>query len=229
MLPTPRRPEIDHRTIKLIVGGIAISLAGLTGLFAGYPLTSISASYYAGGTSQTIFTGFLFAIAAFLLAYNGLSRNEMLLSKTAAVAGLCVALFPCACDGYPVRVPYVHYVAASVMFLVLAEFCYIFYRRAKRKGFPQAKVRAATYAVCGCAIVLSIAVLSLDALFDHFLEKRIPYLVFDGEAVGLIAFGISWLNASHVLPVVNRPDERFSPLSDRNPGQDVKMDRVSTP
>jgi hypothetical protein len=218
MLPTPRRPEIDHRTIKLIVGGIAISLPFLTSILANAPLTSISASYYETGWSQSIFIGFLFAIAAFLLAYNGRSRNEMLLSKLAALAGLCVALFPCACDGHPVRVLYVHYIAASVMFVVLAEFCYIFYRRARRKGFAEANVRAGLYAVCGCAIVLSIVVLALNALFDHVLEARIPGLIFDGEAVGLVAFGISWLNASHVLPGVNRPDERFSPLSDRNPG-----------
>jgi hypothetical protein len=44
--------------------------------------------------------------------------------------------------------------------------------------------------------------------------------------VGLVAFGISWLNASHVLPVVNRPSERFSPLADRNPDDDVTVNRV---
>jgi len=227
MLPTPRRPEIDHRTIKLIVGGVAISLPFLTWLFAGSALTSISASYYVGGPSQTIFTGFLFAIAAFLLAYNGLSRNEMLLSKIAAGAGLAVALFPCACDGHLVRVRDLHYVAASVMFLVLAEFCYIFYQRAKRKGYAQARVRAGLYALCGGAIVLSIAGLALDAILDHVLEQRIPSLTFAGETVGLVAFGISWLSASHVLPVVNRPDERFSPLSDRYPEQDTAVDRAA--
>ena len=73
MLEAPKREEIDHRTIKLIVGVIALSLATLTGAFAGTPIASISASYYEGGWSQTIFIGFLFAIAAFLLAYNGLA------------------------------------------------------------------------------------------------------------------------------------------------------------
>lgn len=219
MLPTPRRPEIDHRTIKLIVGGIAISLPFLASVFANDPLASISASYYEEGWSQTFFLGFLFAIAAFLLAYNGLSRNEMLLSKVAAIAGLCVALFPCACGDHPVRVLYLHYIAASVMFLVLAAFCYIFYQRARRKGFAQAKVRAGLYAICGCAIVLAIGILALNAFLRHRLEERIPGLIFDGEAAGLVAFGISWLNASHVLPGVNRADERFSPFSDRNPDQ----------
>lgn len=225
MLATPQRPEIDHRTIKLIVGGIAISLASLTSLFATSPLESISAAYYQTGWSHSIFIGFLFAIAAFLLAYNGLTRNEMVLSKIAAMAGLGVVLFPCACGEHAVR-PFVHYISASVMFLVLAVFCYIFYRRARRKGFAQAQVRAGLYALCGGAIVLSIVVLALNALLHDALKRRIPNLIFYGEAVGLVAFGISWLNASHVLPGVNRPEERFSPLSDRNPDLDLSLDRA---
>jgi len=63
-----KRQEIDHRTIKLIVGIVSLSLAGLTSAFATTAITSISASYYEGGWSQSIFIGFLFAIAALLLA-----------------------------------------------------------------------------------------------------------------------------------------------------------------
>src|SRR5437762_11920616 len=112
MFSAPKQEEINHLTIKLVVGLIALSLAPLTSFFAKSALTSISASYYEGGWSQSIFIGFLFAIAAFLLAYNGRSRSEMVLSKIASVAGLCVALFPCACDGHVVLVPYIHYIAA---------------------------------------------------------------------------------------------------------------------
>ena len=96
---TTANREIDHRTLKLIVGVVAWSLAGLTSVFSPEPLDSISAAYHAGGWSQTIFIGFLFAIAAFLLAYNGYSKHEMVASKVAAVAGLGVALFPCGCGG----------------------------------------------------------------------------------------------------------------------------------
>src|SRR5262245_61586793 len=117
---TPRRPEIDHRTLKLIVGVVAISLAFLTSLFAKTALASISASYYEGGFSQGIFIGFLFAIAGFLLAYNGRSPREKVLSKIASVAGVCVALFPCDCGGHPEIIKGVHYAAAAIMFVVLA-------------------------------------------------------------------------------------------------------------
>ena len=81
LLPDPTKEEIDHRTLKLLVGLIALTLGNLTSFFADSKITSISASYYEGGWSQSILVGFLFAIAAFLLAYNGQSRSEMLMSK----------------------------------------------------------------------------------------------------------------------------------------------------
>ncbi|MEO5560619.1 MAG: hypothetical protein ABIO49_11990 [Dokdonella sp.] len=212
MFAAPKKEEIDHRTIKLIVGVIAISLAGLTSLFASTAIPSISDSYYEGGWSQSIFVGFLFAIAAFLLAYNGESRTEMLLSKLAAVAALGVALFPCRCGTHSEFIPYVHAISAATMFLILAYFCSMFFRRAKDKGHPQAKARAGIYAACGIAILLSVIVLAIDNLFSESLSAHLPRLRFYGEATGLVAFGISWLTASRVLPGITRKDERFSPF-----------------
>jgi hypothetical protein len=217
LLSAPHAREIDHRTLKLIVGVIAISLAGLTSLFAHTAITSISASYSEGDLSQSIFIGFLFAIAAFLLAYNGQSKAEMVLSKVASAAGLGVALCPCQCDTHTPAFPYVHAFSASVMFLILAYFCYGFFRRARSKGHPQAQVRATIYALCGIAILISIVTLAADHVSGGVLSRPIPRLTFYGEATGLIAFGISWLIASRVLPGVTREDERFSPLRAHNP------------
>ena len=231
MLSTPSRREIDHRTMKLIVGVVALSLASLTSFFASTPLTSISASYYESGWSQSIFIGFLFAISAFLLAYNGRSRGEMILSKVASAAGLGVALFPCECDSHTAVVPYVHGVSASVMFLVLTYFCYGFFRRARSKGHPQAQARATVYAVSGIAILLSILALAFDRFSRGTLSAKIPRLIFYGEATSLIAFGISWLTASRVLPVLTREDERFSPLTERYPvgDDDPRESAVTAP
>ena len=195
MLPTPERPEIDHRTIKLTVGVVALSLAALTSLFAKTAITSISAAYYEGGTAQSILVGFLFAASALLLA----------------------ALFPCKCGTHVEPFPGVHDLAAAVMFVILAYFCYSFIKRARTKGYPQAKLRVKIYALCGIAILLAIVVLGIDRLTDGALTDRIPRLTFYGEAVGLIAFGSSWLTASRVLPVVTNPKERFSPFRKENP------------
>ncbi|XVJ71503.1 MAG: hypothetical protein HEQ39_19315 [Rhizobacter sp.] len=213
----PRHQEIDHRTLKLIVGVIAMSLAGLTAAFADSRITSITASFHEGGWSQTVFIGFLFAIAAFLMAYNGLTKPEMVLSKVASLAALGVAMFPCKCDTHEEIIPNIHGVSAAVMFLILAYFCYAFFRRAKVKGYSKAKLRASIYAVCGLLIVASIGVLAFDGLTGNSISQEIPRLTFYGEATGLVAFGFSWLTASRVLPVLTRPDERFSPLNTVNP------------
>lgn len=226
MLTKPKRLEIDHRTLKLVVGVIALGLAGLTWWFASNDITSISASYWEGSWSQGIFTGFLFAIAAFLLAYNGFSQAEMIASKVAAVAALGIALFPCRCDGPTEFVPRLygpgasplapglHNTSAVVMFLILAYFCYGFFSRARDKRFKQAQARAGIYALCGIAILVSIAVLAVHGLSSRKGGDRVTFW---GEWAALIAFGISWLTASRVLPVVTHPAERFSLLRDDNP------------
>ena len=198
--------------MKLIVGVIALTLGNLTTLFAGTTLTSISASYYHAGWSQSIFIGFLFATAAFLLAYNGNSTGEMILSKIAAVAALGVALFPCGCDGHQVKVPYVHAGSAAIMFLVLTCFCYCFFRRARVKGHPQAKVRAWIYVTCGAVMVLSLVALTVDHFAGGILRQIDPWLTYHGEYASLTAFGVSWLTASLMLPLVTSKGERISVL-----------------
>lgn len=213
MLPEPTKEEIDHRTLKLLVGLIALTLGNLTSFFADSKITSISASYYEGGWSQSILVGFLFAIAAFLLAYNGLSRPEMLLSKVAAVAALGVALFPCGCNGHDEIILHVHFGSAAVMFLILAYFCYVFYKRARAKDHTEANRRAFVYTVCGLTIFVSILAMVFDTIAGEVLSSAIPRLVFYCERAGLVAFGISWLTASRILPFLTRSDERFSPLS----------------
>ncbi len=206
------RSEIDHHTIKLVVGVMTLSLASLTNFFADIPIQSISASYHEGGWSRDIFVGFLFAVSAFLVAYNGHSSREMVLSKIAAVAALGVALFPCECENYEQIIPGVHGTSAAVMFVILAVFCYGFYHRALGKGHPQAKLRAYIYAVCGITIVVSILVLAIDNLLNDVISSRIVRLTFYGECAGLVAFGVSWLTASRALPLITSEEEWLPPF-----------------
>lgn len=208
MFRPPIRPEINNYTIKLIIGFIALSLAFLTWFFSGTDIQSISASYYEGGWARDILVGFLFSISAFLLAYNGRSGEEMVSSKLAAIAAMGVAMFPCKCGNHPQVIPYVHGISAAVMFLLLAFFCYQFFRRAKDKGDPQARRRAFVYAVCGAVIVTSILTLTIDHLSGGVLSARIDRLTFFGEAAGLVSFGIAWISASHCLPIITSKRER---------------------
>lgn len=206
------RYEIDHHILKLIVGIIALTLANLTAFFSSTPIESISASYHEGGWARDIFVGFLFAISAFLLAYNGSSAAEMILSKLAAIAAIGVAMFPCQCGDRVEIIPYIHAISAALMFLILAGFCVFFYSRARAKHRREADWRAYIYAVCGVVIVVAIAVLGLDGVMGGRISSSVERLTFYGERAGLIAFGVSWLVASRVLPLLTAADERVSVL-----------------
>lgn len=210
MFSKPKRAEINHHTIKLIIGVIAISLAFLTSLFSNTPLQSISASYHEDGWSRDIFVGFLFAIFALLLAYNGKDPEELPLSKVAAIAAIGVAMFPCKCGNHLQIFPYVHGFSAAVMFLVLAFFCYIFFQRARNKPHLEARLRAYIYAFCGITIVMSVLIILFDHLSGGAISSKIVRLTFYGEALGLFAFGVAWLIASQILPFINNKKERIS-------------------
>jgi len=98
------------------------------------------------------------------------------------------------------------------MFGVLAGFCIIFYKRALAKRGSQAKVRACIYVTCSITIMLVILVLGIDHFIGDHLRFKLPRLTFYGEATGLVAFGVSWLVASRVIPVITAPHERISLL-----------------
>jgi hypothetical protein len=213
MLSNPERQEIDGHTGKLIVGIIAILLASVTNFLAGGDLDSISESYHRGGLARDVFVGALLAISAFLASYNGYTSKEMKLAKIAAVAAIGIALFPCLCPGYfDPRSSWIHGFSAAAMFLILAFFCRTFYLRAKDKGHTEAMRRCYIYAVCGFAIVGSILVLVIDWLLDGAIVGVVTNLLFIGETVGLVAFGVAWLTASRALPFITNADERILPL-----------------
>lgn len=214
---SPERHEIEFRTIRLIVGVIAISLPILTSLYAKTPLTSISASYYEGGWSQSIFIGFLFAIAAFMFAYNGRTRAQMLLSKVAAIAAIAIVLFPCSCGHPHPHTINIHGLAGATMFLILTVFSIMFLRRAWRKGHPQAKARVAIYAVCAFVMIASILTQLIDDFTGGAVVAHIPRLTFYTETCSLVAFGVSWLTASRILPLLTSKEERYFPLKRNNP------------
>ncbi len=205
-------PEIDNHTTKLIVGSIALFLAVLTNVFSqSGALPSISASYWDPGYwSRNIFVGCLFAIGAFLLSYNGHSPVQMVLSKIAAVASICVAMFPCSC-GIPEReiIAGIHYTAAAVMFAILAVFCYFFYLRAKSKETDKALLRARIYGLCGLIILLGMALMVADKLLGGALSARFERLTFFAEALALVAFGVAWLTASRKLPIITTNEDRL--------------------
>jgi hypothetical protein len=188
-----------------------LSLAYLTSVLAVPPvIRSISESYYHGDNARNVLVGFLFAIAAFLFAYNGSRNLERYLSKVAAIAAICIAMFPCGCEvNHRIynTAAMIHLIAAAIMFSILAIFCRIFYQHAMAKGHVEARRRAGIYAMSGLSIVAAMVVAVLGKNMA-VLGQMFPNLIWWCEAVALVAFGVSWLTASHVLPVISSTWER---------------------
>lgn len=205
----PRDEEIDHRVLKLMVGLIGLSLATATNLLSAGTILSISQSHCYGGWARDFFVGNLFAVAAFMAAYNGFSRKEMWVAKVTALAAIGVAWFPTACPTQGEIIPGAHVVSAVVMFLMLATMCRIFYVRARRRHLPGASRRAMLYAACGIAIVASMLMVVADHFLGGPLKSVVPRLEFYCEQVALVAFGVAWLASSHVVPWITAPEEKW--------------------
>ena len=204
-----KKQEIDHRTLKLMVAIVALFLASVTSLLADNTINSISGSYHHGGAARDTFVGAMFAISAFMAAYNGLSRWEGVLARLVAVAALGVALFPGGSIDDGTMAPRVHAVASVVMFLSLAGMCHVFRSRALRKGNRPADRRAQIYRICAVVMVASMSVVLIDHFTGGLIIHRLPRLVFYCEMLALMAFGVAWLAASHVLPWITAPQERW--------------------
>ena len=192
--------SVDVRTLRLLVGGIAIGLAVLVQAFSPWSLTSISSSYFSGDWPRNFFVGCLFFIAGFLIAYNGKQWIEAWLSKIAAIAAIGVATFPCDCavearrrgsamlqclgentDRYPdvahclmrfQEIKGAHYFSAFVMFAILAAFCYIFYAHAKKKK-DERRTAARRRMIVYLASLASIVLAGIAMLVDYVMGGRI--------------------------------------------------------
>lgn len=202
-------PIFDYRTLRLIMGLIALSLPFLVTLIAGESLPSVSAAYYSG--ARDLFVGLLFVVSAFFLAYNGHSMPQAVASKVAAVAAAGVAIFPTSKTCEPSTwASAAHTVAAFLLFSILVFFCLGPFR-AKTWGLSGKKSRRAIlYVVCGLLMIgaMLVGAYGLFAMgCDARAESRILYWV---ETVALTAFGVAWFVAGKWLRILADEDEALT-------------------
>jgi hypothetical protein len=197
--------QINYKTMRVVVGAIAILLAPVVFFLAGSrePLTSISISYWTD--ARDIFVGSLITVGFFLSAYNGSGGGkdlEFYLSKLSCVFAICVALFPT--EGFDIndmppvwaadlagvfglKAHHIHYGAAVLLFVCLIAMMWFFSVRASRKG---SKARKKAYlAVGGLMSGGLIAIVLLGSVFSW--AKKILIV----EVWELTLFGIGWLIA----------------------------------
>jgi hypothetical protein len=194
--PEVVRDLVSYKTLRKIVGILGVSmpfLLMLWGLALHDPhrlLDSIS-DYYAFRT-RDLFVGVLFTIGWFLFTYRGYDDQDERAGNAACVFALGVAFFPCTGSRLDQTV---HYVCATLMFLVLAYFSYFLFTKTSPEGRPsrRKKQRNLVYKVCGVAIVVFIALIGLYKLaFDPQGALAPLRPVFWLETFILVAFGVSW-------------------------------------
>ena len=192
---------------------------------------SISDFYHT--TSRDIFVGTLCAIGVFLISYRGYKWRpgevigDDLLATLAGVSAFGVALFPNESPSQQIATmtqklvgigvsPLFHYASALVFFSCLAAFCLVKFARTAR---PE---RRRVYRACGWLIVatlLVIAVASVLKIWGAGPARAVVVdnkLVFWAEAIGVWAFGVSWLAKAKADVVLARLT-----------GQDVALDGES--
>lgn len=208
-LNTPTSGEVfDYRFLRGMIGAVAIALPIITYIKSGKgsELTSISHSYYTPAID--VFAGILFFVCAFLLAYSGHTKGESIASSIAGICSLIVALFPTD-ELKDCLTPsgIAHFVAATIMFGILAYFCLGPFRISVKEKIDNAKPKTNTremvrrkwvYIICGWTIIL--------VLVGYFILNKINSdyawdneILFWAETVALFAFGIAWSIAAKYL------------------------------
>ena len=161
-------------------------------------------------TYRDIFVGTLCAIGVFLISYRGYRRDkgewidDDWLATIAGLAAFGVAFFPNEAGGGavvsmtqqllgPDVTPVLHYSFAGVFFAALAGFCFFKFPRNARPH------RRRVYLACGWMILAALLLTTIAVTFkrviggpgrDFVLEYN---LIFWFEALGIWAFGLSWL------------------------------------
>lgn len=196
----------DSTTIKRLRLGI-----GLVGIWLPFVVTighsvhvgqftlpsSISGAYYT--SMRDVFVGSMSAVGVFLLFYRS-SRASDILGTIAGLAAIAVALFPTKPDAIdlmlvstdsPSRV--VHTVAAAVLFLSLAAFCFFLFPMGAKPG------RKTIYYLSGVAIVAGFALALLGSQILPDDVERSIHPLFWGETVAIVAYGVAWFAKSNAL------------------------------
>ena len=201
-------PIFDYKALRLMLGIIAFVMPFLVTLIARTPLASISASYHT--EARDFFVGLLFIVGALMLAYNGHTTREALASKIAALSAIVVALFPTSQScGSSSSTSVIHFSAAVLLFLILAYFCFWPFRENTKGKAGKRGVRAKFYFACGCVMVVCMLVGLIGKLVFSCETMNAWSVIYWVEAIALGAFGVAWVVAGKVIPLLVDDEEEL--------------------
>jgi magnesium-transporting ATPase (P-type) len=202
---------ISGEMLQLIIGALAallpVSMIISAGFFSDCNTVqpSISAYYHTG--ARDLFVGILCAVGVAMFAYKGYSKYDNFFATIAAVAAICVALFPTSvCDPMGVCIidvidtewkNVIHLIAAVTLFMVLAIFCIFLFTITDKDASAGRLMRNKIYYGCGIVILLSIIIIAISMNVEGFPQHILGFpVVFLFETVALVAFSLSWLTKS---------------------------------
>jgi hypothetical protein len=192
----------SYLALRKAVGwiGILLPLVLVTGsvvIFGEKGIRENISSYYYSGM-RDLFVGSLCAIALFLFFYKGYDKWDNRAATLAGLFALGIAFFPTVPD-----VPYnltatIHFICAATFFVILSAMSIFLFTRKKPEPTKRKLVRNKIYIICGLVMTASMAAI---LFFFIFFSRKHPdsRLVFWGETIALIAFGISWLTKGGTL------------------------------
>lgn len=207
--PRPEEPAVvSYRALRIIVGLLGALLPALlvvSGRLLDPPvLLPALSDYYTLRPPGDFFIGVLFAISSFLFAYGGYDIYDCIVGKAASLSALCVALFPV--NGGKVIVA-IHLVSATVFFLMLAVFSFLFTQTHEDGLLTRSKEeRNIVYRISGGTILLCLV--GIGTLKFTGVEARIFRLpaILVLESVALFAFSAAWFVKGEVV-LGDRPRE----------------------
>jgi len=211
---TPRNPAVlSYYSLRRTVGIVALSLPFVLPLGAilitligpghtlPHPLLEHSISDYRYTPMANCLVGSLCAIGAFLMGSRGYDLTDEITGYVAGILALGVALCPSVNPRDPahtqlqIEMNSAHTVFAALMFLVLAYFCLVLFRKSSPEASRTRRKqhRNTVYLVCGIVILVCNAVMvSLNLPFAaRILQPLDPLLT--SESLALMAFGVAWL------------------------------------
>lgn len=217
-MPSPQPPHhvrelvMSYMILRRVVGTIGLALPVI--LVLGHLLIdrdplppSISDYYYSD--MRDLLIGCMWALAVFMASYRGHERRDDITGDITCVSAILVSLFPVApstgATSTQELIGHVHLTAAGIFFISLAYFCLVLFRKGGPSQEPRKRMRNRVYLVCGWVIVCCLVALIIFGIMDaHWSFIREYRLVFWAEAIGIWAFGWSWLVKGQAL-LADRP------------------------
>jgi len=201
----------DYKSLRLILGFIALTLPFAVSLASSTRLYSISGAYYSD--ARYLLLVMLVLVGLFLFAYSGHSVEESLASKVAAAATILLIVFPPDCPDCSTTITgQLHFIAGAVLFLILAYFCLVPFQKDIRGAAGKRALRSLVYRICGWTMLACIVGLFFANVFLTGTTINKYRLTYYGEGIALIAFGIAWIVSGKVSRLVADEDELFNPF-----------------